>query len=78
SFGKEKYTVQRSKGLGENEPDMMWQTTMNPATRRLVAVTPAGEKETEEVFELLLGDNLVGRKEYIAEYGKFYLKDADI
>ena len=78
SFGKEKYTVQRSKGLGENEPEMMWQTTMNPATRRLVAVTPTGERETEEMFELLLGDNLAGRKEYIAEYGKLYLKDADI
>ncbi|MBR2453562.1 MAG: DNA topoisomerase [Clostridia bacterium] len=78
TFGKEKYTVQRSKGLGENEPDMMWQTTMNPATRRLVAVTPADERETEEMFELLLGDNLSGRKEYIAEYGKLYLKDADI
>jgi len=77
-FGKEKYTVQRSKGLGENEPEMMWQTTMNPATRRLVAVTPAGEQETEEMFDLLLGDNLTGRKEYIAQYGKFYLKDADI
>ena len=51
---------------------------MNPATRRLVAVTPAGEKETEEMFDLLLGDNLAGRKEYIAQYGKFYLKDADI
>ena len=49
-----------------------------PATRRLVAVTPTGEKETEEMFELLLGDNLAGRKEYIAEYGKLYLKDADI
>ena len=78
SFGKEKYTVQRSKGLGENEPEMMWETTMNPATRRLVAVTPAGERETEEMFDLLLGDNLSGRKEYIAEYGKFYLKNADI
>ena len=78
SFRGEKCTVMRSKGLGENEPEMMWQTTMNPATRRLVAVTPAGEKETEEMFDLLLGDNLAGRKEYIAQYGKFYLKDADI
>ncbi len=77
-LGRQKVTVQRSKGLGENEPDMMWETTMNPATRRLVAITPADAKETDEIFELLLGDNLAGRKKYIADYGKFYIKDADI
>ncbi len=75
---KKKYTLQRSKGLGENEPEMMWLTTMNPETRRLIKVTPAAAQETAEVFELLLGDNLTGRKEYIAEYGGSYLELADI
>lgn len=73
-----KYTVQRSKGLGENEPDMMWETTMNPASRRLIKVTPADAKQTEIMFDLLLGDNLSGRKEYIAEKGHIYLDLADI
>ena len=74
----QKYTLQRSKGLGENDPDMMWLTTMNPQTRRLIQVTPAGAKETETMFDLLLGDNLAGRKEYIEEFGSAYLDLADI
>ncbi len=74
----EKFTLQRSKGLGENEAEMMWMTTMNPATRRLVKVTPDNAKETLRVFELLLGDNLAGRKEYIAKNGSLYLDDIDI
>lgn len=73
-----KYTLQRSKGLGENEPEMMWLTTMNPETRRLIQVTPAAAQETAEIFELLLGDNLAGRKEYIMECGGSYLEFADI
>ncbi|MBR2906530.1 MAG: DNA topoisomerase [Clostridia bacterium] len=75
---KIKYSLQRSKGLGENEPDMMWRTTMNPATRRLVAVTPTDAVKTAEIFDILLGDNLAGRKEFIAKYGSQYMKDADI
>ena len=71
-------TVQRSKGLGENDPEMMWMTTMNPATRRLVKVMPDEAEETARVFELLLGDNLTGRKDYIAENGYKYLDLADI
>ena len=74
----QKYTLQRSKGLGENEPEMMWQTTMNPATRRLVAVTPTDPVATEIMFDTLLGDNLPARKQFIAEHGSEYLKDADI
>lgn len=74
----QKYTLQRSKGLGENNPDMMWQTTMNPETRRLIQVTPEGAEETKEVFDLLLGDNLQGRKDYINENGSKYLNDIDI
>ncbi len=78
SLKDEKYTLQRSKGLGENEADMMWMTTMNPASRRLVKVTPDNAKETKRVFELLLGDNLAGRKEYIAKNGSLYLDDIDV
>jgi DNA gyrase subunit B len=77
-LGKTKFTVQRSKGLGENEPDMMWETTMNPATRRLIKVTPDDAKKTADVFNLLLGDNLSGRKDYIAEKGYLYLDLADV
>ncbi len=74
----QKYTLQRSKGLGENEPDMMWQTTMNPASRRLIAVTPTDAAATEEMFDTLLGDNLPARKQFIFEHGTEYIKDADI
>lgn len=73
-----KYTVSRSKGLGENEPEMMWMTTMNPATRRLIKVMPEDAQRTSEVFDLLLGDNLQGRKDHIAENGYKYLELADI
>ena len=74
----QKYSLQRSKGLGENEPDMMWLTTMNPETRRLIKVIPDEVEETARMFDLLLGDNLTGRKEYIAEFGSQYLEMADI
>jgi len=73
-----KIKVDRSKGLGENEPDMMWLTTMNPETRRLIRVQPADVEETARVFDLLLGDNLQGRKDHIAENGFKYLEMADI
>lgn len=73
-----KYTVQRSKGLGENEADMMSLTTMNPATRRLIKVTPDDAMATAEMFDLLLGDNLDGRKDYIANFGHLYIDAADV
>ncbi len=75
---KEKVAIQRSKGLGENDPEMMWLTTMNPETRRLVKVTPEEAHRTAEVFELLLGDNLAGRKEHIANHGYEYLDELDV
>ena len=78
SLEGKKYTLQRSKGLGENEPDMMWRTTMNPETRRLIAVTPTDAALTEKMFDTLLGDNLPARKEFIALHGNEYMKDADI
>ena len=68
-----KCNIQRSKGLGENEPEMMWQTTMNPETRRLVQVIPADAQKTQEMFEMLLGDNLRGRKSFIEEFGHLYI-----
>ncbi len=73
-----KYIVQRSKGLGENEPEMMWQTTMNPASRRLIRVCEADAVETAEKLEMLLGDNLEDRKKYISENGYKYLDELDI
>ena len=75
---EKKISVQRSKGLGENEPDMMWLTTMNPETRRLIKVMPEDVARTAAVFDLLLGDNLQGRKDHIAENGYKYLELADI
>ena len=75
---KKKYDLQRSKGLGENEPDMMWLTTMSPDTRRLIKVMPEDVEHTAQVFDLLLGDNLQGRKDHIAENGYKYLDMADI
>lgn len=77
-IGNEKYSIQRSKGLGENEPDMMNLTTMNPKTRRLIKVMPEDAQKTAEIFDILLGDNLAGRKEYIVENGHLYMDDIDV
>ena len=73
-----KYEIMRSKGLGENEPEMMWETTMNPETRRLIKVMPSDAEATALMFDILLGDNLAGRKDFIAENGAKYLDLADI
>lgn len=78
-IGDRKYTIQRSKGLGENEPEMMWLTTMNPKTRRLIKVEPDYSPEAvADIFDLLLGDNLQGRKDYIAENGAQYIDMTDL
>lgn len=77
-IGDNKYTIQRSKGLGENEPEMMWLTTMNPETRRLIKVTPTDAAATAQMFDMMLGDDLQGRKDYIAQNGQAYLELADI
>lgn len=77
-IGKEKFTVQRSKGLGENEPDMMNLTTMNPASRRLIKVMPTDAEKTAEIFDILLGDNLQGRKDYIVAHGSEYIDNLDV
>ncbi len=77
-IGNQKCSISRSKGLGENDPEMMWMTTMNPETRRLIKVMPEDAEKTALYFDLLLGDNLAGRKEYIAENGSQYLDMADI
>ena len=70
--------IQRSKGLGENDPEMMWLTTMNPETRRLIKVLPSDMQQTVETFDLLLGDNLSGRKSHIAENGWRYIDLIDV
>ena len=77
-IGNAKYTVQRSKGLGENEAEMMWLTTMNPKTRRLVEILPEEAERTAQIFDMLLGDNLVGRKEHIADNGYMYIDMLDL
>ena len=77
-LGKEKFTIQRSKGLGENEPDMMNLTTMNPESRRLIKVLPSDAEQTAEIFDVLLGDNLQGRKDYIVEHGNEYIDQLDV
>ncbi len=78
SLEGKKISIQRSKGLGENDPEMMWLTTMNPATRRLIKVLPDDAEETARVFDLLLGDDLAGRKTYIAENGYKYMDMIDV
>ena len=78
SLNGAKCSINRSKGLGENDPDMMWLTTMNPETRRLIRVMPEDAERTAEMFDLLLGDNLAGRKQYISDFGSQYLDLADI
>ena len=75
---KEKYDINRSKGLGENEPDMMWLTTMCPQTRRLIKITPEEAKKTAKMFDLMLGDDLQGRKDFIFKFGNNYINQADI
>ena len=77
-IGDEKFTIQRSKGLGENEPEMMNLTTMNPETRRLIKVVPDDVEKTIEMFDILLGDNLQGRKDYIAQHGSEYIDNLDL
>ena len=77
-LGKTKYSIQRSKGLGENTAEMMSKTTMNPATRRLVAITPAEAAATARMFDTLLGDDLPARKAFIAAHGAEYMKTADL
>lgn len=78
SLEGQRYTIQRSKGLGENDPEMLNLTTMNPKTRRLISVRPGDAALAEEMFDVLLGDNLNGRKDYIAEHGSEYLDDLDV
>ena len=77
-LGDAKATIQRSKGLGENDPEMMWLTTMNPETRRLIKIMPTDETATAQTFDLLQGDNLQGRKDHIAENGWRYIDQIDI
>ena len=75
---KDEYDIKRSKGLGENQPEMMSLTTMHPATRRLIRVNPENAERTARMFDVLLGDNIADRKEYIAENGSEYMEMLDL
>ena len=77
-IGNQKCSINRSKGLGENDPDMMWLTTMNPETRRLIKVEPEDIAKMETMFNLLLGNDDEGRKQHVAEHGKEYLDQLDL
>lgn len=77
-IGQKKYTIQRSKGLGENDPEMMSLTTMNPETRRLIKVSPSDVEATAQMFDMLLGDDLQGRKDFISQNGAQYLERVDL
>ena len=77
-IGGAKYTIQRSKGLGENDPDMMERTTMAPSTRRLLQIKLDNEDTAADMFNILLGDDIASRKKYIEDYGAQYLPLADI
>lgn len=77
-LGGKKFSIQRSKGLGENDPEMMSLTTMNPSTRRLIKIEPSMAEEMAQKFDLLLGDDLAGRKDYIAQNGHLYLDLTDV
>ena len=77
-IGSKKFDIQRSKGLGENEAEMMSLTTMDPATRRLIKISPDDIEQTQWMFDMLLGDDLQGRKEFITNNGIDYLDMADI
>ncbi|MHB1453616.1 MAG: DNA gyrase/topoisomerase IV subunit B [Saccharofermentanales bacterium] len=73
-----KIAIQRSKGLGENEPEMMWRTTMNPESRRLIQVVPEEAAKTAKIFDMLLGDDLASRKQFIEDFGYLYIEDLDL
>ena len=77
-IGDAKFTVQRSKGLGENDPEMLSLTTMDPKTRRLIKIMPEDAQRTSDIFDMLLGDNLAGRKDHISENGYKYIDDIDL
>lgn len=72
------YSIQRSKGLGENEPEMMWETTMCPDSRRLIKIVPEDIEATQKMFDVLLGDDLQGRKQFIATHGNEYIEMIDV
>ena len=74
---KSECVVHRSKGLGENDPEMLWRTTMNPESRKLVKITPTNTEKTKETFDILLGDDIKSRKEFIEEFGEFYMSQID-
>ena len=72
------YQLQRYKGLGEMSADQLWDTTMNPATRNLTQVTIEDATEAADVIEMLMGDKVEGRKEFLANNANFNKVDGFI
>ncbi len=71
ALGDRNYEVQRFKGLGEMNPEQLWETTMNPATRVLKQVNMADIELATLVFDQLMGDDVAPRREFIEQNAKF-------